>query len=78
MERVPGFLSELAEKDLDFGRVKDYHVVSTNKFIEWIRLELKNKIKKVKDEVADGKLKVPDYDDDYQDEDAMEGSGDDQ
>ena len=60
--RIPGFISYLTDLDSDFGKIKTEHMVTTNAFIEAIRVEIKNNITKIEKEIKAGSLLVC-YDD---------------
>ena len=68
--RIPGYISFLTEFDSDFGKIKDEHMVTTNAFIEAIRVEIKNNITKIEKEIKAGTLLVGD--DDNEDKSAAE------
>ena len=50
-ERIPGFIELLCDKDKEFKKIKPSLIVTTFKFIEGIREELKNKITKINKEL---------------------------
>ena len=58
MHYVPGFIAVLGEHDQVIAKVKEKHMKSTFKFIEFVRLELKNNITKVVKETNAMKEKV--------------------
>ena len=51
IQRHQGFLKLLADKDKEFKKIKPSLIVTTFKFIEGIREELKNKITKINKEL---------------------------
>ena len=51
--QVNGFIEHLKTKDSDFGKIKPSLRICSYKFVECIRVEIKNKIAKINKELTD-------------------------
>ena len=68
-----GFITKLADEDPDFAKIKPDMIKTTNDFFEFIRIELKNKMVKIRNETSKTQVEqAHEEEDDDEEEDEEE------
>ena len=69
---IPGYIEKLTEFDADFGKIKPHMCKTTHLFIDAIRMDLKNKIKKINDEAKNAEAEEEEPEEEDQEEEPEE------